>query len=54
MTEAEVASIRHSIRRGRPFGSETWTRETAERLGLEFSLRPPKGERGETAFPQIT
>ena len=29
-TEAEAESIRLSIRRDRPFGSESWTRVTAE------------------------
>jgi len=48
MTEAEVEAIRLAIRRGRPFGSEAWTRETAGRLGLEFSLRSRGGQRRET------
>ena len=39
-TEAEVAAIRHSIERGTPFGSETWTRRAARQLGLESTLRP--------------
>ena len=30
--------LRHSVIRGRPFGDEAWTRETAERLGLESCL----------------
>jgi putative transposase len=41
MTEAECASIRTSIRRNRPLGSEAWVRRTAEKLGLEASLRAP-------------
>jgi putative transposase len=27
------------VSRGRPYGSETWTMETATRLGLESCLR---------------
>ncbi|NLX04570.1 MAG: transposase [Phycisphaerae bacterium] len=38
--EAELAAIRSSIQRGSPFGGRTWTRTTAELLGLETSLRP--------------
>jgi putative transposase len=40
MTEGEVASIRLSVSRGTPFGSEPWARLTADALGLEASLRP--------------
>ena len=40
MTESEVERLRQSIRRNAPFGSETWTQATAERLGLQASLRP--------------
>lgn len=39
-TEAELESIRHSVRRGVPYGSERWTKMTAKRLGLESTLRP--------------
>jgi hypothetical protein len=31
---------RHAVARGRPFGGETWTRKTAERLGLASCPRP--------------
>jgi putative transposase len=41
MTEAECESIRTSIRRNRPLGTEAWVRRTAEKLGLESSLRAP-------------
>ena len=40
MTDAEVESLRRSVNRGTPFGTETWARRMAERLGLEASLRP--------------
>lgn len=36
----EVAAVRASIVRGRPFGNETWTRRAATKLGLESTLRP--------------
>jgi putative transposase len=39
-TEGELEALRESIRRGRPFGSASWQRRTAKRLGLEPSLRP--------------
>ena len=39
-TEAELEALRASICRGRPFGSQSWQRRTAKRLGLESSLRP--------------
>jgi REP-associated tyrosine transposase len=39
MTEAEVAAIRLSLRRDRPYGTDAWTSETAGPLGLEYSLR---------------
>ena len=39
MTEAECDTIRESIRRDRPLGSELWVSETAGTLGLEASLR---------------
>jgi putative transposase len=40
MTDAEVESLRRRVNRGTPFGTETWARRMAERLGLEASLRP--------------
>ena len=39
-TEAELEALRKCVRRGRPFGSASWQRRTARRLGLESSLRP--------------
>jgi putative transposase len=38
-TEAELASIRKSITRSRPFGDNDWTVHAAQRLGLETSMR---------------
>lgn len=35
-----VAQIRRSVARNRPFGEQAWAQRTAERFGLEASLRP--------------
>jgi hypothetical protein len=51
MTEAESESIRTSIRRNRPLGTEAWVRRTAEKLGLESSLRAPGRPPGTTMKP---
>jgi len=40
VTEAELDSLRHSVNRGTPFGSQEWVSRNARRLGLEASLRP--------------
>jgi putative transposase len=40
LTEAELAAIRQSIRRGRPYGDPRWIKTTVRRLGLETTLRP--------------
>jgi putative transposase len=36
----ELEAIRICINRGRPFGSDAWTKQTVRRLGLESSQRP--------------
>ena len=38
-TEADLARMRLSVQRGRPFGHEDWTEQTAKAMGLEFTLR---------------
>ncbi len=38
-TEAELKALRHSVRRGTPYGSDAWVSATAERLGLQSTLR---------------
>ena len=38
-TEKELAELRTSVTRGRPFGSEDWQTQTAKHLGLEFTFR---------------
>ena len=39
-TEPELERLRQSIARGRPYGDGSWVEQTAQRLGLEASLRP--------------
>ena len=34
-TERELAALRYSVKRGRPFGNAEWVRRTARALGLE-------------------
>ena len=38
-TEAEVEALRRSVQRGQPYGSESWSKRTAAKLGLESTLR---------------
>ncbi len=39
-TEAVVAAIQQSIKRGAPYGNDDWVRRTAKRLQLEKTLKP--------------
>ncbi len=41
LNDEQLDGLRTSVQRGRPFGPETWVRQTADRLGLEFTLRGP-------------
>ena len=47
LTDSELEAIQRCVVRGRPYGSEKWTNQTAKSLGLEFTLRsrgrPKKG-----------
>jgi putative transposase len=40
LTAAELERLRHSVNRGTPYGTESWSQRTAEALGLESSLHP--------------
>ncbi|WP_406701312.1 hypothetical protein V5E97_04075 [Singulisphaera sp. Ch08] len=40
LSAADLERLWHSVSRGRPYGGESWTRETAIWLGLESCLRP--------------
>ena len=49
LSAGDLERLRHAVERGRPFGDEAWTQETAVRLGLESCLRPrgrPKKNQG--------
>ena len=39
-TDEELAAVRTSIARGRPFGTRPWQQRTAKRLHLESTFRP--------------
>jgi len=54
-TESEVQAIAESIRRGRPYGSETWQQKVARQLHLESTFRPrgrPKTEPTDHSSPK--
>ena len=40
-SEAELAALRLSVKRGCPYGDESWMNKIVGRLGLESTLRPP-------------
>jgi putative transposase len=40
MTEAELEAVRQAAARGAPFGDPDWQRRSAEKLGLQSTLRP--------------
>jgi putative transposase len=40
LTEGELAAVRQSIRRGRPYGNPRRIKTTTRRLGVETTLRP--------------
>jgi putative transposase len=39
-SQEEIDAIRHSIARGTPLGQDLWTRQIAETLSLQSTLRP--------------
>jgi len=39
-TESELKAVRRALQRSSPFGSDSWSKKTAERLGIEQTLRP--------------
>ena len=48
-TLQELETLRRCVRRGQPFGSESWGQQVVRRLGLESTLRPrgrPKKNKG--------
>lgn len=40
LSDGDLQRLQLSVQRGRPFGDEDWTQQTAVRLGLESSVRP--------------
>ena len=40
LSESELGALRHSIARGNPYGSESWSQRMVKTLGLENTLRP--------------
>jgi putative transposase len=41
LSAEDLERVRHSVVRGTPFGTASWTAKIARELGLESSLRPP-------------
>jgi putative transposase len=41
LTESELNAVRTSVRRGRHYGDPQWQESTAEKLGLQYTLRQP-------------
>jgi putative transposase len=41
LNDEQLEGVRTSVKRGRPLGPEAWVRQTAARLGLDFTLRGP-------------
>jgi putative transposase len=39
LPKPDLERVQASVRRGRPFGADAWVHRTAERLGLQFTLR---------------
>jgi putative transposase len=52
LPDAQVESIRTSIRRGRPLGSSSWMQQIAAKLDLGFTLRPRGRPRKNPIEPQ--
>lgn len=40
LSEKELDALRECVNRGRPYGSQDWTQEVAQRSGLSYTLRP--------------
>ena len=54
LAEREREAVLVSLRRGRPFGGETWTASAAARLGLAHTLRPRGRPRKKPTGPPAT
>jgi putative transposase len=49
-TEGELAGVRASVSRGRPYGDDAWAMQAAQRLDLGATMRPRGRPRGGAAF----
>ncbi len=47
LRDEQLEGVRACVDRGRPLGDDKWVAETAERLGLRFTLRGPGRPRNE-------
>jgi hypothetical protein len=45
-----LKAIRRAVNKGQPYGSESWVRKTAKKLGLQSTLR--RRGRPSTVVPQ--
>jgi len=52
MHRGELEALRHSVKRGSPFGSASWTKTTARRLAIESTLRPIGRPRKQATEPK--
>ena len=53
-TAGELEALRRCVDRGTPYGSPTWVQRTAQRLGLQSTLRPrgrPRHKQGDASRP---
>jgi putative transposase len=48
-TDGELAALRISVNRGRPYGDITWQKKTANKLGINQTLRDPWRPKRKTA-----
>jgi putative transposase len=53
-SEAELAALRGSLARGRPYGNESWVQKVVGKLGLESTLRPRGRPRKQAKQPSTT
>ena len=49
----ELTALRHSVRRGTPYGNREWQERTAKSCGLEFTLRPPGRPKRDTQLDAV-
>ncbi len=51
LTLGELDALRRCVKRSTPYGSDTWVKKTAQRLGLEHTVRPRGRPRKKQAKP---